>query len=223
MTSGPLKFVLDPKGDELAAALSCEAEVFLQRYGNTVEEFAVEYGPYEQQTLLTTLLEADGQAAGVMRIITPGPAGLKTFNDVSRPPWEIDGLASAREAGVDPDRTWDIATVAVRRGSGRGGLCAMALYNGLINATYANDIDIVVMILDARVRELFDLLGMHAQELPGATPGEYLGSPNSVPLWANVRESLEGQRVNNPEAYQRVTEGIGLDGITMPTDWTWHR
>src|SRR4051794_31376719 len=114
MTAAPLRFVFDPVGDELEAALRCESQVFLDAYGNTPEEFDVEYGPYETSTGYMAVFQEDGEAVAAARFIAPGAAGLKTLNDVSRPPWEVDGLRSARAAGVDPTRTWDVATIAVR-------------------------------------------------------------------------------------------------------------
>lgn len=223
MTSAPLRLVFDPTGEELAAALRCEADVFLQAYGNTPEEFDVEYGPYAASTGFITVLEDNGEAAATARFIVPGAAGLKTLNDVSRPPWEVDGVRSARSAGVDIRRTWDIATIAVRRGAGRGGLCASALYHGLIRGAASNDIDFVVMIMDSHARELLTSLGMHTQVLPGTGTGEYLGSTSSTPLWGNISRALEKQRQDSPDAHRLVTQGIGLDGIAMPTDWTWLR
>ncbi|MET1037201.1 MAG: hypothetical protein ABW075_02950 [Aeromicrobium sp.] len=222
MTAAPLRFVFDPKGEELAAAKRCEADVFLDTYGNTVEQFELEYGPYEDSTGFMTVLEDDGEAVGTVRFIAPGPAGLKTLNDVSRPPWQVDGLRSARAAGVDPARTWDIATIAVRRGAGRGGLCASALYHGIITAALANDIDFIVMIMDSHARNLLSGLGLPTLALPGTGTAEYLGSPSSTPLWSHLNRGLEQQRHESPDAYRLIVHGIGLDGIAMPTDWTWH-
>ncbi|MRJ75100.1 hypothetical protein GEV29_00965 [Aeromicrobium sp. SMF47] len=223
MTSAPLRFVFDPVGDELAAARQCEADVFLEAYGNTAEEFEVEYGAYEDSTGFMTILEDDGRAVAVARFIAPGPAGLKTLNDVSRPPWHVDGLRSARSAGINPDRTWDIATIAVRPGAGRGGLCASALYHGLIRAIYANDIEFVVMIMDSHARQLLTSLGMPTQALPGTKTGEYLGSASSTPLWSHVNRGLDQQRQESPDAYRLIFQGTGLDGISMPSDWVWRR
>ncbi len=223
MTAAPLRFVFDPIGEELAAARRCEAQVFLETYGNTAEEFELEYGPYEASTGFMTVLEDDGEAVATARFIAAGPSGLKTLNDVGRIPWQVDGLRSARAAGVDPGRTWDIATIAVRRGAGRGGLCASALYHGIISAAYANDIDFIVMIMDSRARDLLSSLGMQTHALPGTKAGEYLGSESSIPLWANMNRALNQQRKDSPDAYRLIFQGIGLDGITMPTDWIWRR
>lgn len=223
MTAAPLRVVFDPIGEELAAAKRCEAQVFLETYGNTAEEFDVEYGPYEASTGFMAVLEDDGEAVAAARFIAAGPAGLKSLNDVGRRPWQVDGLRSARAAGVDPARTWDIATIAVRRGAGRGGLCASALYHGIISAAHANGIDFIVMIMDSHARQLLSSLGMQTQALPGTKAGEYLGSANSIPLWANLNRALEQQRQDSPDAYRLIFQGIGLDGIALPADWTWHR
>lgn len=223
MTGSPLKFVFDPVGEELAAARRCEAEVFLDAYGNTAEEFDIEYGPYEDSTGFMTVLQEDGEAVATARFIAPGPAGLKTLNDVGRPPWEVDGNRSARAAGVDIDKTWDVATIAVRRGAGRGGLCAAALYHGIVAAAFANKAEYIVMIMDSHARKLLTSLDMQTQTLPGTGTGEYLGSENSTPLWANLHRMFERQRVKSPDAYRLIYQGIGLDGIALPTDWTWQR
>lgn len=223
MNGTPLRFVLDPVGAELEAALACEAEVFLATYGNTADEFDLEYGPYADHTGFMTVLDEDGAALATARFIAPGPAGLKTLNDVSRAPWHADGMRSARAAGVDPERTWDIATIAVRRVPGRSTLCSAALYHGIVTAARANGIDSIVMIMDERPRRLLSASGLVPNVLPGTGEGEYLGSPRSIPLWANLHRMFDQQRRTNNEAYRLIYQAIGLDGITLPTDWTWHR
>ncbi len=223
MNGTPLRFVFDPVGDELDAALDCEAEVFLRTYGNTVDQLAHEYDRYADSTGFMALLDEGGRALGTTRFIAPGPAGLKTLNDTGRRPWNVDGLRSARAAGIDPSRTWDIATIAVRSSSGRGRLAAAALYHGLAAATTANDVHSIVMIMDARARRLLSASGLQTRTLPGTAEGEYLGSRSSTPLWGDVREMFDLQRQTDPDAYRLIVQGIGLDGIGMPTDWTWHR
>ena len=223
MNAAPLRFVLDPVGDELTAALDCEADVFMQTYGNTVDQLAHEYEPYAQATGLMTLLDESCRALATTRFIAPGAAGLKTLNDTRRAPWNVDGLRSALAAGIDPSRTWDIATIAVRRSSRGGGLAAAALYHGIATAANANDIDSIVMIVDARARRLLSASGLKTRALPGTTEGEYLGSPKSTPVWADLREMFDLQRQTNPDAYRLIYQGIGLDGISLPTDWTWRQ
>jgi len=220
MSGTPLRFVLDPVGDELTAALDCEADVFLQTYGNTIDQLADEYGPYAEATGFMTLLDENCLALATTRFIAPGPAGLKTLNDARRAPWNVDGMRSALAAGIDPSKTWDIATIAVRRSS-RGSPAAAALYHGIATAANANNIDSIIMIMDARARRLLSASGMQTRALPGTAEGEYLGSPRSIPVWADLREMFDLQRQTNPDAYRLIYQGIGLDGIALPTDWTW--
>jgi hypothetical protein len=223
MNGTPLRFVFDPVGAELDAALECEAEVFLSTYGNTADQFETEYGPYADQTGFMTVLDETGSALATTRFIAPGPAGLKTLNDVEREPWGVDGSRSARAAGIDPGRTWDIATIAVRRAPGRTALCSAALYHGLATAARANGIEFIVMIMDARARRLLSASGLPTQALPGTGEGEYLGSPRSTPLWGNLERMFDQQRRTDPDAYRLIYQGVGLDGITLPSEWTWRR
>lgn len=223
MTATPLRLVLDPQGAELEAALACEADVFLATYGNTPEDFEREYGPYADHTGFMTILDEGGTALGTARFIAPGPAGLKTLNDIARAPWNVDGARSARAAGIDIERTWDVATVAVRRAPGRTPLCSAALYHGVVTAAQANGIESIVMIMDAYARRLLSAAGLHPNVLPGTGEAEYLGSERSTPLWANLQRMFDHQRRTEPDAYRLIYQAIGLDGITLPTDWTWPR
>lgn len=223
MSGTPLRLVLEPTGAELDAALACEAEVFLSVYGNTEEEFEREYGPYADQTGFMTVLDETGRALATVRFIAPGPAGLKTLNDTAREPWGVDGMRSARAAGIDPDRTWDVATIAVRPEPSRTAMCSAALYHGIVTAAQANDIESIVMIMDARPRRLLSAAGLQPNVLPGTGEGAYLGSSRSIPLWANLHRVFDQQRRINPDAYRLIYQAIGLDGIALPTDWTWPR
>lgn len=223
MSGTPLRLVLAPTGAELDAAMECEAEVFLSTYGNTPADFDREYAAYAAHTGFMAVFDESGRALAASRFIAPGPAGLKTLNDIGRPPWCVDGLRSARAAGIDPERTWDIATIAVRPSAGQSTLCSAALYHGLMTAALANGIESVVMIMDERPRRLLSASGLHPNVLPGTGEGEYLGSPRSIPLYANLHRLFDQQRRVDPDAYRLIYQAIGLDGITLPTEWTWPR
>ena len=113
--SATLTLKFNVHGDEQIAARECEADVFLSAFGNTRDQLEEEYGPYEDQSLFLSVTDEHGETLGSCREILPGPAGLKTLNDLARPPWFVDGPRSARAAGVDPTRAWDLATLGVRR------------------------------------------------------------------------------------------------------------
>ena len=78
-------------GSLLAAARECEEDVFLKAFGNTREQLDAEYGQYDDQSVFLTVSDSDGVVLGACRIITPGPAGFKTLNDVKGDPWLVDG------------------------------------------------------------------------------------------------------------------------------------
>jgi hypothetical protein len=73
------------------------------------------------------------------------------------------------------------------------------------------------MTVDERVRAILSVMGLTTFALPGAKPGPFCGSPASTPVWAHCAQMLDGQRRNNPEAYRLIAQGIGLDGISVPT------
>jgi hypothetical protein len=206
----------DPEGAVLDAARDCEAAVFLEQYGNTADQWAEEYGPYDPSSAFIAITDAKGDAVGAMRLILPGPLGLKTLVDVARPPWNIDGARAARAAGLTINRTWDVATLAIRTGVRARGLLSAALYHALFRATRANRIQWIVMILDERVRRLLSGAHIDTQAIPGTRVAPYLGSAQSVPLWGEMARMADRQRATNPDAHRLINLGIGLDGITLP-------
>lgn len=221
----PYRLVFDAVGQDLDAARACEAEVFLDRFANSPEEMAEEYGAYESATGFIAIIDdSTGEAVAAMRFIAPGPAGLKTLNDVSRPPWRVDGLKAAAEAGIDPERTWDVATIAVRPGRGLGGMCAAALYSAISLSSIANGCNHIVMLMDKPALDLLIGLSMHVEPLPGTFAGEYLGSTATTPVLGDLHPGFERMERENPDAHRLIRQGLGFDDlITMPTDWTWHR
>lgn len=214
--SEPYRLHFRPDGDVLAAARACEAEVFLNTYGNTAEQWAEEYGPYEHASHFIALADTEDQVVGVIRLIAPSEAGLKTVNDVSRPPWNVDGDRAVRAAGADLPETWDIATLAVRPDRRLGGLAAAALYHGVFMAINANNIAWMTMMLDERARRLLAMAAIVPRLIPGTAPGPYLGSPTSAPLLGEIAAMSDYQRRTNPEAHRLISLGIGLTGIAVP-------
>jgi hypothetical protein len=207
----------DVAGTLLDAARDCEEEVFLSAFGNTREQLDEEYGPYDAQSIFMVVADEEGYALGSCRIIAPGPAGLKTLNDVARSPWKADGYRAALAAGVDPSAAWDLATLGVRRSArGRHLSVAFALLHGLAVSTRVNEIPSATAILDRQIRRILNSADYIMPALPGMAAAPYLGSPESVPVYAHYAAMLDGQRRANPDAYRLMTLGIGLDGISVP-------
>jgi hypothetical protein len=212
-----LNLHFDVRGDLLNAARECEEDVFLQAFGNTRDQLAEEYGPYNDQSVFVAVSGQDGLVYGACRLITPGPAGLKTLNDVSRNPWGVDGIRSATAAGVDPTNAWDVATLGVRkdfRGSRMS--VAIALYHAIVQGTRANEVGSITAILDDQIRRILTMSDFIMPTLPGTRTGEYLGSPSSTPVYGHCAGMVDGQRRMNPDAYRLMSLGIGLDGISVP-------
>jgi hypothetical protein len=212
-----MRLVFDARGETGAAARQCEADVFLDRFGNTREELAAEYGPYEPASVFLALVDDDGVAHAAARMIRPGPAGLKTINDLAREPWGIDPVLAVRRAGVDPAASWEAATFAVRRGVRRRGYDAMeALFYGVAVGSIVNGYETVTAIIDEHVLGMVGALGLFLTAFPGTEPGPYLGSPSSSALYAHVEEILATQRRVAPHKWRAITTGEGLAGVTVP-------
>ncbi len=217
MSAPRLRIVFDPTGDLLEATRDCEADIFLQWYGNTREQLAEEYGPYEHDSVFVSVVDDTDEVLACVRLLTGATTSLKTVDDVSRPPWAVDAPRSAAAVGVDVTRAWDVATMGVRPGlkQGRTGL-ALATYHALITSIRANSVPSVVAILDERVRRLLTSVGWAMRTLPGTRAANYLGSDSSTPVYADIAQILDEQRRVNPDAHRLITLGVGLDGVQVP-------
>jgi hypothetical protein len=209
----------DVDGSLLDGAKACEEDVFLSAFGNTRGQLEEEYGPYEDQSFFMVVADGNDDVLGSCRMIQPGPLGLKTLNDVSRPQWGIDGYRAAEAVGVDPHRYWDIGTLGVRSSvRGRRLSVAIALYHGIVASTRVNRIPGITAILDMQIRRILTSADYILPSLPGAKPGPYLGSVESSPVYGHSTVVLDYQRKKNPDAYRLMSLGIGLDGIAIPDD-----
>ena len=206
----------DPVGPVREAAESCEAAVFLEAYGNTAQQWREEYGPYDDASVFITILEPAGDAVASCRLIVPSPVGLKSLVDTEREPWSVDAAHAATAAGMFPAATWDVATLAVRRGAAGAGVLSAALYHGIVAATRANRLRWVVMIMDARARRLLSMLNLQTHVLPGTQAAPYLGSSASIPIFADVHQMMEVQGRLNPDGRRMIDHGVGLDAIAIP-------
>lgn len=210
----------DVHGDLLESARDCEAEVFQRWYGNSRAELEDEYGPYEDSSVYMAVSDKTGEVVATMRLLVPGgSAGLKTLHDIGRAPWGVDGMRSAAVAGLNLTSTIEIATISSRRRSNSHGLRhTFALYRGLVLAARANQYSSLIAVLDDRVRRLLDTVGLLTLPLPGTGPAPYLGSPASTPVFAHGPQILDNQRRVSPEAFALVSQGAGLDGISVPLE-----
>ncbi len=200
-----------------AAVIDCEVAVLAERYGNTADELRDAYGSHDDVTACLAVRDAAGAVLGWARLVTPGPLPLKTLSDASRPPWALDVEDVTARLGMDVDRTWDVATLGVRRELGAAGSrIAAALYHGIILATRTNGAAWIVAMIDVRVQALLRRLGLVMHRFPGAHPRPYLGSRATVPVYANMDTGIRTQRRRDPDAYHAISLGAGLEGIAIP-------
>jgi hypothetical protein len=217
-----LNLHFDVRGDLLEAARQCEEDVFLEAFGNTRSQLEDEYGPYNDQSVFVAVTDDSGEVYGSARLIIPGSAGNKTINDISREPWQVDGQRVARAAQIDLDSTWDLATCGVHRKYRRQGLLvAMAMYHAFMKSTRVNEVKTATSMLDQLAYRVLMANGFQFTTLPGTRPAEYLGSPQSTPVYGHWSDIADAQRRLNPDAYRMITLGIGLDGIVLPEESAW--
>lgn len=213
----PLRLVFNPTGGLDEAARDCEADVFRHWYGNTREQLVDEYAPYERDSVFLAVADEHDDVLACGRFLTGATAELKTIVDVQRPPWTVDAPRAAAAVGVDLTRTWDLATMGVRRGIRQGATrLASALYHGFTTAVRVNRVGAMIAILDEHVHRVVASAGVHLQALPGTRPEPYLGSPASRPVYARTAPYLDYQRRHRPEAHRLLTLGVGLDGVQVP-------
>ncbi|MFP5348201.1 MAG: hypothetical protein ACLGIA_14400 [Actinomycetes bacterium] len=184
----PLTVDVATSEQEVDDARRLEEAVFGEVFGNTPEQLAAEYGPYEHASQFLLCRNASsGSALGVGRLIRPSDAGLKTLVDVAAEPWRADGSLLAQRAGLDLERTWDVATLAVLP-SARRGVVSATLYRALVDAMQKAGAVSWTAIVDCKVLTLLRRAGISAEPLPGLEPAPYLGSVSSVPVFGHFAD-----------------------------------
>ena len=217
--SAPYRLIFQPDPELRAAAFDHEAAVFDTTYGVPLDAHVAEFAPYESQSAFLVVVDGDDAIRATMRLVTPGPAGLKTIVDAGLSPWFLDAHRAARAADLELGTTWDVATLAVGRrlGADRTVVTA-ALYHGLTVAARRNRVSSLLMTVDERVRGILQTyFGLYTAALPGATPKPFEGSAASTPVFGHCSAMLAQQRRRNPEAYRLITMGVGLERVAVPT------
>ena len=219
---GAYLFRSDEPGAELGRHL--ERTVFLETFGNTREQLAEEYGPYEASSVFICVVDHLRHVpAGVMRVLLPSPAGFKSLNDIESVWGEAaEDLIERTGLTLDPYRTWDIATLAVAadyRAKATAGLVSMGLYQTLGLAARACGIHWFVAILDMPVfRMLRWKLRMIFAGYEGVAPLPYLGSVASIPAWCDVADAERRLAVSDPALHAILVDGIGLEPALRRVD-----
>jgi hypothetical protein len=205
-------------GADLTAARACEQAVFGRRFGNTADELAAEYGPYEESTSFGAVFGADGGAVAAVRLVRPGPAGVKTLQDAAAPPWNVARRlideAVGETAGRARGLTWDVASFCVDSTAvGADRRVVMVLLAVMFGAFRDNGVTSFVAMLDSVARRPLGALGVRMLDLPGASPAPYLGSASTVPVYRRTAD-LHGEHAERfPQVHQQVFHGDCIDGL----------
>lgn len=212
---GAYMFRSDEPGAELGRYL--ERAVFLEAFGNTPELLAEEYDAYEKASVFIVVIDQLRKVpAGMMRVLVPSTAGFKSLNDIE-PVWGVSAQALIHRTGMglDPHKTWDVATLAVDsgyRGTMARGLVTMGLYQSLTMSARACGIDWLVAILDMPVFRLLRWkLRMVMVGYKGIGPMPYLGSAASIPSWCDLVDAQKRYLATDLDLHGVVFEGVGLE------------
>jgi len=219
-SAAPYRLVFQPEPVLRAAAFAHEASIFGSVYSVPYDFHVAEFAPYEAQSAFLVVVDQEERVRATMRLVTPGPAGIKTIVEAARSPWFLEAERAADAVGLDLAKTWDVATLAVGSGLGRDRLVVTAsLYHGLTVAARRNRVTSLLMTVDERVRGILETyFGLYTTALPGAVPKPFEGSPASTPVYGHCADMLTAQRKLNPEAYRLLTLGVGLEGVEIPSE-----
>jgi hypothetical protein len=220
-------YVLQPDDPASELARHVERVVFLEAFGNSRELLAQEYGRYDAASVFLCVIDHRRRVpAGMMRIILPSDAGLKSVVDLELV-WgeEIGPLVSRTGVAFAPDRAWDIATLAVGidyRGRAAAGLVSLSLYQSLIMSGCRGGADYFVTILDAVVlRAVQGQIKHPFSNFPGVAAQRYLDSKSSLPVFCDIHTWSRRLAEVDPTLYELFFEGHGLEAAVAPPDWNW--
>jgi hypothetical protein len=219
---GVYLFGADEPGAELGRYV--ERKVFLEAFGDSDDLLDQEYGPYDSSSWFIVAIDhLRHLPVGVLRIVRPSSAGLKSLHDLESV-WGEPAEVVMHRTGIDVDQTkmWDIGTLAVLREYRRkatGGLITMGLYQTLTLAAFASGIELFVTIFDMPVFRLMRWkLHMIFAGYPGVGPRPYLGSPAAIPAWCAVADCEKQLATTDPDLHAILCKGIGLEPAMRPAD-----
>lgn len=216
-------------GDETYANLGRHIErvVFEAVFGNDAQQMEEEYGPYEAASrFFISIDRVTGQITGVLRVIQNSAQGLKTLNDVQGDPFNVATEDVIEQHAIDdPNKVWDVGTVAVLPEHRKGSKAvSVQLYRAMYLAAREQGIDHLVSIIDDKpFKDMTTFLGIPFVPLAGAVPGPYLGSEKSHPVYGYVPEFYEKMSRHRKtmagylarHALDRLVEGSEDGSITL--------
>ena len=216
-----------------------ESTVFDEYFDNDVNTMKQEYSQYDPSSTFLLVLDYDNvKPVGVVRLIKPSAAGLKSLNDLVRTdsPWYREGDTTTRrmaEIGDDPNHTIDIGTMAVMpnyRSKHAGNGASAALYSTCVQWSIANGYNYWVTIVDKKIYTDMQSWGEPFQPFDGAEFRSYLDSPASLPVHLEVYSGLckvkkfdeqMTEALGQPmDVHGLYTRGTGLEQQFVLPEWS---
>ncbi|MBW8825573.1 MAG: hypothetical protein JF603_04365 [Acidobacteria bacterium] len=216
-------FRSDEPGAELGRQL--ERSVFRESFGDSPELLAAEYDPYEASSFFFVVIDHRRRVtAGVMRVILPSGAGLKSLNDLARE-WGKDPaeVIAGTDGAPRTHAVWDVATLAVSpdyRGQAAAGLVSLSLYQALFMTGTRWGNEFLVAILDTAVLRMLQWqLASLFRSFEGVAAGPYLGSASSRPVWCDIAEWRDRLLDAKPVLHDLFFHGTGHEEAVAAPDW----
>jgi hypothetical protein len=211
--------VNDPKAKR---ALELEASLFFEEFGNTSEQLAEEYGPYEHHGVVIYVVDnLNNTTAGLTRIIMPNDrVGLKTVNDIKKlwpelyaDPEVVRTLLTGRDC-------WDIGTLVIApeyQAPLAAGLVSLALYQSVARLAQRCQVDTLIALVDNIVHRMTHWK-FHApfEAIPGAMVKPYLGSKASLPVYSRISEWETRLRKVDTTLHDIIFNASGIEGAVSP-------
>jgi hypothetical protein len=223
-TSAPFGLYVIPSLDPRSQlGRHVEHAVFGEFFGETEEFLRQEYDRYEHSsTFLVVIDHVRRLPAGVVRMILPSPAGLKSLNDLE-PIWGVDADSVLARSDIvfNPEATWDVATIAVLpeyRSSSTNGLISLALIQAVSTLGASAGVELGVAVFDVVALELIQAVCARAwKPFKGLDPKGYLGSPLSIACYCDLQDYGKRLAFTNPDLYEMLWLGRGLEaGVSSP-------
>ena len=218
---------LDGESPCANVARSLEHRIFSKYFGNSIDEMAQEYAPYESSSKFFLVVDKNQlDPAGVMRLILPSENGLKSVNDVpsskcqtllGKPVTAMDSNQIYRSIGIDESRTVDIATLAAAPEHGEkqtGSPVVLAsLMRALERYTKSHGYDDLVAIIDSYPMSKLLGAGLPVDNPNGIEmPFTYLGAKNNSFMHLYVHDVNPVTYSNNPDIFSYIFGDMNLLG-----------
>ena len=194
-------------------ARTLECEVFNQYFGNDAHLMSREYGEYEDfSDFIVVIDQKKLLAVGVVRLVSHSNKSLKTLVDTTSDasPWKLTHKKIQELHDLNYDKTWDIATIAVKRhyrNKTARRLIRSLLLHSIHNHALSNDAEHWIALLDDIHLNTFRELGIPVESLAGSSSKPYLGSNATTPIIVNVHDVASGIKKKSRITHRLLIKG----------------